>query len=328
MCALSGGVNVSEDVCALQARAFLHAAIEDYAGFPTIPSPMRTTIIMLLSEGIPLLVLLGVMYVWAKRRQERNIRPPVSEKMLRPPGESLRKKVETLNEQLLFTCMWIVAFPMWFLWLGDQIAKANVVTLAIYLCPPIIFLGYWIWRLTVVITQLANHQLGFNGERLVGEQLNELMLEGCYVYHDFPNNPHGNIDHVVVAPSGVYAIETKTRRKADAPEGKKEHVVIFDGKTLQFPHCSDSHGLDQAKANARSLGQFLSSATGERVTAKPILTFPGWWVESRCKPNEIKVLNPKQIKGAILYDEQSGLTPQQIKRICHQLDQRCRDVEF
>lgn len=51
-----------------------------------------------------------------------------------------------------------------------------------------------------------------------------------------------SLDHVIVAPSGVYAVETKTRRKRKAPPGKKDNEVIFDGNALAFPHCRDLHG--------------------------------------------------------------------------------------
>ena len=35
------------------------------------------------------------------------------------------------------------------------------------------------------------------------------MLEGCHVFHDVPMEPYGNIDQVVVAHSGIYAVETR-----------------------------------------------------------------------------------------------------------------------
>jgi hypothetical protein len=209
---------------------------------------------------------------------------------------------------------------------GRSLPTLAEVVLVLAVCTP--FLGFFVWRAIRLGKERSNHLLGFNGERAVGEELNKLMLDGCHVFHDFPADPKWNIDHVVVAPSGVYSIETKTRRKEKAPQGKREHEIVFDGVTLHFPHGSDRHGLDQAKANARWLGQFLSAAIGERVSVRPILTFPGWWIESRVHGDNIKVLNPKQIRAVIHADGPPALTAQQIKRIVHQLDQKCRDVEF
>ena len=53
------------------------------------------------------------------------------------------------------------------------------------------------------------------GERLVGETINWLMKDGFDVFHDYPIDPNGksgNIDHIVVGPNGVFAIETKAVR--------------------------------------------------------------------------------------------------------------------
>src|SRR5690606_9303397 len=53
---------------------------------------------------------------------------------------------------------------------------------------------------------------GLLAERITGMQLNRLVAEGCRVLHDVPA-PDFNIDHVVVAPGAVYAVETKSFRK-------------------------------------------------------------------------------------------------------------------
>ena len=79
--------------------------------------------------------------------------------------------------------------------------------------------------LRIVVKKYRDYSLGLMGERAVGEELNLLMAEGCRVFHDYPGGPNWNIDHVVVAPSGVYGIETKMRRKSRAPKGKKDQEV-------------------------------------------------------------------------------------------------------
>lgn len=81
-------------------------------------------------------------------------------------------------------------------------------------------------RQSVRVIRLArdkrNYRLGFHGERVAAEELNQLMREGCHVFHDVPMEPYGNIDHVIVAPSGGFAVETKTRRKRKGPAGANQ----------------------------------------------------------------------------------------------------------
>ena len=87
-----------------------------------------------------------------------------------------------------------------------------------------------VWRLIYLIKRRRKYRLGFAGERAVAEELNQLMLDGCRVFHDVPMEPYGNIDHVLIAPADVYAVETKARRKRKTSDGKREHEVVFDGK--------------------------------------------------------------------------------------------------
>lgn len=48
----------------------------------------------------------------------------------------------------------------------------------------------------------CRRRLGLLGERAVGEELNHLMRQGAYVFHDVPTASYGNADHVVIAPKG------------------------------------------------------------------------------------------------------------------------------
>ncbi len=136
------------------------------------------------------------------------------------------------------------------------------------------------------------------------------------------------LDYVVVAPSGVYAIETKTRNKVKARRGQRQmsHEIIYDGKGLQFPDYYDTEQLTQAQNQADRLAQFLGRALQGPVYVNPILTFPGWYVIARAL-GEVTVLNPKQIHLKVVKST-PVLSPDQVKRIARQLEEKCRDVEF
>ena len=175
--------------------------------------------------------------------------------------------------------------------------------------------------------ELIRVAFGFQGERHVGEELNALMREGFYVFHDLPFDGF-NIDHVIVGPPGVYAVETKARRKMiNESNGKADYRVIFDGANLTFPHKTDNHGIEQAKRNADTLGSWLTSATGERVSVEPILTFPGWWIE-RTSRSRLHVVNPKEIRRIFPKVPANPLPEDKIRRITHQLEQKCRMREL
>ena len=72
-----------------------------------------------------------------------------------------------------------------------------------------------------------------------------------------------------------------------------------------------------------TVSKWLTSAVGERVQATPILTLPGWWVELKAPARDVYILNPKQIAG-ICKSRGNRVSENLVKRICHQLDQKCK----
>ncbi len=281
---------------------------------------------------VPMLTLLGIVWIWRWMRSFQKERAPVSEKLLRPAGESLRRELEKLDEQLNDNLIWTFFGPGFvtaFLVVSKPMPKpvSRVSIIAIALLIGAAWFAFQVWKMIGLIQRRRNYRLGFAGERAVAEELNQLMLDGCRIFHDVPMEPYGNEDHVIVAPSGVYAVETKARRKRKAPPGKRDHELIFDGERLIFPEVTDSKPIQQAQRRADQLRIFLSKAIGETVAVQPILTFPGWYVSTRSK-SKMKVLNPKNIRTAVL-DSRLPLLPMQVReRVIHQLDQKCRDVEF
>lgn len=280
-----------------------------------------------------MLTLVGVVWILRAIRSLRQERSPVSEKLLRPPGESLRRELEKIDDQvndvLILTFFGPALFAAVFVIVsgGLEPSALSVAPAIVLIVAAAIGLVFLVWRFTCLISRRRNYRLGFAGERAVAEELNQLMLYGCRIFHDVPMEPYGNIDHVLVTPTGIYSVETKARRKRKASKGRRDHEVVFDGKALQFPCAVDSRSLDQARRQADQLRVFLSNAVGEPVKVGAILTLPGWFVTSRVKA-DTKVLNPRGIGVAVLDDRLPALSKQLIDRVVYQLDRKCRDVEF
>jgi hypothetical protein len=278
--------------------------------------------------GTPLLIVALLLFFWRRRIDRSGERFPIAEKLLRPAGESLRLKIEVLDEKLMSALVNCILAPS----MGAGILLIPIpgfplARLLAALVAAVALFVITVRRLFSLVNELRAYRLGFYGERAVAEEINQLMRDGCRIFHDVPNEPYGNIDHVIVAPFGVFAVETKTRRKKKVPPGKKDHEVIFDGKALEFPNGRDTGALEQARQQADRLRVFLTKAVGESVAVSPILTLPGWFVSSRVN-ERLKVVNPKQIRQVVLNTRDAKLAPELIQRISHQLDQICRDVEL
>ena len=272
--------------------------------------------------------------IWIWRLNRRQERPPVGEKLLRAPGESLRKRIEAFDDRLLFHLVGSALIPLLVmvsgLWIIDHLSpSAHMWALGgvlLMLAAVLYFSARWLIR---ILAQRRDHYLRYYGERVLGETLEGLKAKGFRIFHDVPASeasPVFDIDHVVVGSTGIFAIETKTRRRQKARPGFEDHKIIFDGQQLVFPWGADFHGLNQARDHAVWLENWCVQLLGRRVPVIPILAFPGWWVEEHAI-STVRVANPNQISTIVL---RSGpvLTEEQIESLTRQLEARCRDVEF
>ncbi len=264
--------------------------------------------------------------VWRMKRRIRAERAePFNELPLRPAGESLRLKIEEIGDEqsgLLFGMMLapILGFTVLQALLHGAY-KAYSFPIALLIASLGAFLSA---RKLIPLTRtLWQYRLGFDGERAVGEELTQLLAEGYRVFHDLPFE-NFNIDHVIVGPSGVYAVETKTRRKPKEDGKKAGHRVEFDGNFLTFEKLGrDTRAVAQAKANAQALSQWLSGETGERIAVRGIVTIPGWWVDDSTQ-HPVWVLNPKRIRVFITRPAESALPQKRVNQLVYKLTERCR----
>ena len=265
-------------------------------------------------------------WLWSlHRKNERDkaqSKLPFTELPRRPAGESNRRRVEELDEQI---DPWLIgiAFVPVLLALGFTLQKATLLAVIVCFLISATFVAFVDRKLRPLVKERAAYRLGFHGERYVAEELNQLMSDGFRVFHDVPFDKY-NMDHVLVGPNGVFVVETKTKRK-QTEHGKDKHMVLFDGARLNFPDGRwDTKALDQARLNKKSLSQWLSSSTADRITAHAILAIPGWFVERSVSTSDVYVANPKQIRSFVLNSDANSLTSAEIQRAVHQLEEKCK----
>jgi hypothetical protein len=264
--------------------------------------------------------------------KDRKKRLPFTQKILRPPGESLRLRLieldEKLNERLI----------QLFLWAYSPLVMAGLVALQGVRPSP----GVWIaiaaiaaiasvwsaYRLWKVINLRRRIRLGFEGERHVGEALNQLMLVGYRVFHDFliTDKPGSirNIDHIVIGRNGIFSVETKTRRKVKGDNGAK--VTVLDN-ALQYPWGVDQRDLGQAQEDAAWLADWLSKMSDQPVNVGSILVLPGWFIDRRSK-SAVTVLSGSKVAVNIPKLNGTATSENDIRRFAAMIEDRNRSIEY
>jgi hypothetical protein len=272
---------------------------------------------------IPVLML-GLLQMSKWRRKRKGQRPPFDDLLLRPPGERLRREIANISDDVASYILSASTFPL--LLFGFSIIGVVKLSSPLLWSVGVGFTAFLMWKILTLANRRRDMRIGFAGEMAAGEELNRLMLDGYHVYHDFPAERF-NIDHIVVGASGVFAVETKARSKGSRGNRTDEAKVTYDGEELRFPGWVTTEPIDQAKAQATWLSKWLSSAVGDPVKVSPMVTLPGWFIEKK-SPNGLPVLNPKQVKSYLNAKKEEVLSESMIKRICHQVEQKCRDVDL
>jgi len=252
-------------------------------------------------------------------------RSPLKARPLRDAGQSIQDSILDIAFGRLLPSLWIctvlwaivleAAMRQHFGWTAPAEAYGTVAAAVTMLC-----------ALQCIYSQrrLRALQLGRDGERLVGEFLDRALLPlSARVLHDVPADGF-NLDHVVIAPQGVFVIETKTRSK---PLRADARVTLTDNGLLIAGLPPDRDPLAQVVAASRWLSELLEDSTGQRVTARGVVVFPGWFVEPMTRDwlNAPRpwVLEPKSLPAFITHAP-SALSAREVTMFANHLSRYVR----
>jgi hypothetical protein len=275
---------------------------------------------------IPAFILVAILNYRDFRFRKTGRRNPLTRDLLRSPGDSLQEKIDKLSFSIdLYLTQLMVAPLLLFSTYVSQAYftnRASLTNVIIYVVIALGFFAYCAWKVFSLISLRTKYRVGFDAESAAGQELNQLMRSGFWVFHDFPADKF-NIDHIVIGKSGVFAVETKGRSKPANPDMKSE--VIFDGNKLTFPDWEERKPIDQAVRQAKWLEDWLSNSVGKKVNVQPVLTLPGWFITNRSK-NGIAVINGRNCEAFFTANRSAELPESLLTRIAYQVEQRCRNV--
>lgn len=241
----------------------------------------------------------------------KKYKSPIKAKPLRNPGQSVQDTIDDLIYDKFFTYIMlatvsivyaVLEWTYWYLqtprspWLFTSLAVATLI-IAIYK-------GFRIRK------TIKKYRQGLDGERAVGQYLDGLRKDGFNTFHDIIFDGF-NIDHVVISKNGIFCIETKTYSKPIKGESK----LYYDGTVIEVNGYKANSPIIQAKAASKTLQELLEQSCGKKFTVRPVMLFPGWFIEPKDKESqrEVWALNPKgfqtfaKSQGEQLTDEDTHL---------------------
>ena len=161
---------------------------------------------------------------------------------------------------------------------------------------------------------------GEKGEVKVGEALEDLRSAGYRVFHDLKRDGY-NVDHVVVGPAGVFAIETKFC---------SGHGVIHfrNGEGLfvnDQPWRGDRDPVAQARGNAAEVRKLIKESCAVNVLVTALVVFVGEWkVKEKWQTTDARVVSESQLLRYFERQDQPELTRNEIKLIASHLERSAK----
>ena len=251
-------------------------------------------------------------------------RSPIKDKPLRLPGQSLDEERAAIWDDklepyaLLALCFVAIAFLEW--WRAWTHVPPAPVFFSIVALVMVSFAAWRIWR---SLPRLRAIRQGIEGEKAVGQFLERLRESGYHVFHDVVG-PTFYVDHVLVGPAGLFTIETKTWSK---PSKGDARVTGDTEGLLVAGQRPDRDPVVQARAQAVWLHQQIKESTGKPFAVKPVIVFPGWFIDpSAQRISNLWVLEPKALP-AFLGNEPVCLDPSDVKLAVFHLSRMIRSSE-
>lgn len=253
--------------------------------------------------------------------KDKDKRSPLTAKPLRVAGQSLDEAIQKVRDDDVTDAAALAAIGIaialyeWMRWFMSAPPQPLLITaLAVAL------VAYAAWRLTRAREVLRALRQGRDGERAVAEVLERFREHGFRVFHDVVGRGF-NVDHVLVGPQGLYAIETKTITKP----ARRAPNIQYDGEAVTLAGFKPERDpVRQASANARWIQDLVKESTGQEYVVRPVVLYPGWFVDAGANRNrKVWVLNPKALL-AFVDQEPAGVTREEVKLVAYHLSRHVR----
>lgn len=230
--------------------------------------------------------------------KQETTRSPIKEPALRHAGQSLDARIDDLfTDKILPYFMYALLVVMlagyeWWRFYKNNPPSPKTMTFFAALV-----VGFVAFKIRKAFKEIRSLRLGRDGERVVGEYLDALREDGHRIFHDLLGD-NFNLDHVIVSMKGIFVIETKTYSKPVKGDDK----IRYDGEQISIAGKKPSkEPLVEVTAAAHWLRNILRESTGKDYSIKPVVVFPGWFVETKDDgwKSPVWVMNPKALQTFI-----------------------------
>ena len=223
------------------------------------------------------------------------------------------------------------------MYLGSALVFAMLFVTAYVLEADRLFTGYPHWQLNLLLVafgaaaMLAAYRIGRtiwqrrqvklarDANIAIGHHLQRIAVGLGRAYHDVETT-EGTIDHIVVAHSGVYAINVIARRP------RRHGAVEMNGNEIVFRPSGRGVSIVRAKARIASLEREFRRLLDHRVRVRSVLAMPGWEITGQSSDEHLLVNERSLPMLRGWKDSADYLMNEEVDALHDMLTSRCRLV--
>lgn len=239
---------------------------------------------------IPLWILVFWFWRHIQSLKKRGRRSPFNENILRLPAFTIRsiQRDTALDGALSMMGVFVVPYVAYAMLTGSVVVDRIVMLIGALVTTYFLVISIKKFKLAIQL------HLGVEAETATGQELNLLMRDGAWVFHDIPYQ-YGNIDHVIISTGGVFAVETKGISKPtdETRTGSDNATLTVVGDDIVLPHGRTKAPTSQAKVHANWLRHEMKRRFGFNVPVRAVVAIPGWMVNGGFN-GDCWVVNPKR----------------------------------
>jgi hypothetical protein len=168
--------------------------------------------------------------------------------------------------------------------------------------------SFLLWLISKIKLRTDKFNKGLVGENDIDDVFDKLSGEYVYLSEGL-NTVRGNIDKIVIGPTGVWTLEVKSHSGQFTFDG--EHL-LRNGKTM------DKDFLGQAYAEAKTLQEIINSKVGLNVPVQPVVVFSNKYAQARFGLKQYKgvyVIRKDWLIKLITENRKNYLNNEQIEKI-------------
>jgi hypothetical protein len=133
--------------------------------------------------------------------------------------------------------------------------------------------GFALYRLVRTICEWRKVRFLRDANIAIGHSLQRMAIGRARVFHDVAT-PAGVVDHVLVGPGGVYAVNVVVHRSM-----RRDSVQLVDGE-LRFKPGGATIPITTIATRTVRLEQAFSELLGNPVRVRSVIAVPGWHADS------------------------------------------------